>query len=108
MYIRNPPPGTLDQSGCLKARNDIAVEFNKQLKQAVMELRTQLPQAALTYDLYGARHGLISHDKEQGDHHQNTPSVSFPQSYHYSHLSHVTFLNRICGSASEMLWGTSK
>ncbi|CBI34835.3 GDSL esterase/lipase [Vitis vinifera] len=66
MYIRNPPPGTLDQSGCLKARNDIAVEFNKQLKQAVMELRTQLPQAALTYDLYGARHGLISHDKEQG------------------------------------------
>lgn len=64
MYIRNPPPGTLDQSGCLKARNYIAVEFNKQLKQAVMELRTQLPQAALTYvDLYGARHGLISHAK---------------------------------------------
>ena len=86
---------TLDQCGCLKARNDIAVEFNKQLKQAVMELRTQLPQAALTYvDLYGARYGLISHDKEQSDHHQNTPSV--------------TFLNRICGSASEMLLGKSK
>ncbi|KAL6325337.1 hypothetical protein AAG906_023182 [Vitis piasezkii] len=48
----------------IQARNDIAVEFNKQLKQAVMELRTQLPQAALTYvDLYGARYGLISHDK---------------------------------------------
>ncbi|RVW78628.1 GDSL esterase/lipase [Vitis vinifera] len=40
----------------IQARNDIAVEFNKQLKQTVMELRTQLPQAALTYvDLYGAR-----------------------------------------------------
>ena len=78
MYIRNPPPGMLDQYGCNKAQNEIAVEFNKQLKDGVMRLRAQLPQASITYvDLYAAKYGLISDAKGQGDHPQNKPSIEF-------------------------------
>lgn len=67
MYIRNPQPGFLDQNGCIKAQNDVAVEFNKQLKDTVTLLKEQLPQASLTYvDLYSAKYGLISNAKNQG------------------------------------------
>lgn len=72
MYIRNPEPGFLDQNGCIKAQNDMAIEFNKQLKDTVTQLREQLPQAALTYvDLYSAKYGLISNAKNQGDNNQH-------------------------------------
>lgn len=68
MYIRNPPPGMLDQCGCNKAQNEMAMEFNKQLKDGVMRLRAQLPEAAITYvDLYAAKYGLISDAKNQGE-----------------------------------------
>ncbi|KAL2936007.1 hypothetical protein RDABS01_019125 [Bienertia sinuspersici] len=66
-YITNPKPGFLDKFGCIKGQNDKAIEFNKQLKDAVTKLRTQLPKAALTYvDLYSAKYGLISKAKSQG------------------------------------------
>lgn len=46
----------------------MAIEFNKQLKVAVIQLRTKLPEAALTYvDLYSAKYGLISKTKSQGN-----------------------------------------
>lgn len=68
MYIRNPPPGMLDQYGCNKAQNEIAMEFNKQLENGLMKLRGQLPEAAITYvDLYAAKYGLISDAKGQGE-----------------------------------------
>ncbi|KAK9669355.1 hypothetical protein RND81_13G125100 [Saponaria officinalis] len=55
------PPGTLDKYGCIKSRNDIAKEFNKQLNDTVSKLRTELPKAAITYvDVYIAKYGLIS------------------------------------------------
>ncbi|KAK9684648.1 hypothetical protein RND81_10G222700 [Saponaria officinalis] len=66
-YNLNPPPGVLDQYGCLNAQNAKAIEFNKQLKDAVTKLRTKLPQAAITYvDLYSAKYGLISKTKSLG------------------------------------------
>lgn len=67
MYITQPQPGYLDQYGCIKGQNDMAIEFNKQLKDAVQKLRTKLPEAAITYvDLYAAKSGLISKAKSQG------------------------------------------
>ncbi|KAG5527148.1 hypothetical protein RHGRI_028160 [Rhododendron griersonianum] len=66
-YIRNPQPGFLDQFGCIKGQNDMAVEFNRQLKDRVNKLRAELPLAALTYvDVYTAKYGLISNTKNQG------------------------------------------
>ncbi|GAB4848057.1 hypothetical protein Ancab_002718 [Ancistrocladus abbreviatus] len=67
MYLTNPPPGFLDPYGCIKGQNDKAIEFNKQLKDAVTKLRTQLPEAAITYvDLHAAKYGLISTSKSHG------------------------------------------
>lgn len=66
--IQNPRPGYLDEHGCIKGWNAAAVEFNKQLKDAVTQLRAELPQAALTYvDIYAAKYGLINDAKNQGD-----------------------------------------
>lgn len=66
-YIQNPPAGFLDQYGCVKAQNDMAVEFNRHLKDRVIKLRAELPNAAITYvDVYAAKYGLISNAKNEG------------------------------------------
>ncbi|XP_042496035.1 GDSL esterase/lipase At5g14450-like [Macadamia integrifolia] len=66
-YLGTPKPGVLDQHGCLKSHNDMAEEFNRQLKDRVIKLRKQLPRAALTYvDIYTAKSKLISNASDQG------------------------------------------
>lgn len=65
--IRNPVPGFLDDNGCVKSQNDVAKEFNRQLKERVNKLRTELPFAAITYvDMYAAKYSLISNANKQG------------------------------------------
>lgn len=64
----NPEPGYFDEFGCRVDQNDIAIEFNKQLKDRVIQLRTELPYAALTHvDIFAAKHQLITDAKNQGD-----------------------------------------
>lgn len=61
-------PGNLDQNGCVKPQNEIAQEFNRQLKDMVFKLRAQLPDAALTHvDMYSAKYALISNAKNEGN-----------------------------------------
>ncbi|XVF14015.1 hypothetical protein REPUB_Repub09cG0019900 [Reevesia pubescens] len=56
LSIKNPPPGFLDKHGCVESHNDIAKEFNRQLKNRVIKLRTELPKAAITYvDIYAGK-----------------------------------------------------
>ncbi|KAK3012812.1 hypothetical protein RJ639_010404, partial [Escallonia herrerae] len=65
--VRDPAPGYLDEHGCIKYQNELAIEFNKQLKDKVIQLRTELSQAALIYvDMYSAKYELISNAKNQG------------------------------------------
>ncbi|KAK2968121.1 hypothetical protein RJ640_028026 [Escallonia rubra] len=67
LYIRNPVPGFLDQHGCNRGQNDMALEFNRQLKDRVVRLRAELPYAAVTYvDVHAAKYGLISSTSNQG------------------------------------------
>lgn len=62
-------PGYLDQIGCVKEQNEMALEFNQQLKERVMQLRDELPEAALTYvDVYAAKYGLIANSTREGNH----------------------------------------
>ncbi|KAK9090299.1 hypothetical protein Sjap_023476 [Stephania japonica] len=62
-----PKPSLLDLYGCIKSHNDIAMEFNNQLKQRVIQLRSVLSHAALTYvDVYAAKYALISQAQKQG------------------------------------------
>ncbi|OIW03011.1 hypothetical protein TanjilG_13648 [Lupinus angustifolius] len=66
-YKHNTPPGYLDKAGCVKDQNEMALFFNNQLKDRVIKLRTELPEAAITYvDVYAAKYGLISNAKNEG------------------------------------------
>ncbi len=61
-------PGNLDQIGCVKPQNEVAQEFNRQLKDRVFKLRAQLPNAVFTYvDVYSAKYALISNAKNEGN-----------------------------------------
>ncbi|KAL6960320.1 hypothetical protein U1Q18_041820 [Sarracenia purpurea var. burkii] len=90
LYIRNPRSGFLDEYGCIRAQNEMALEFNTQLKDRVNKLRGELPHAALTYvDVYAAKYDLISNTKSQGfteplkiccGHHENDVNVWCGQS----------------------------
>ncbi|KAE8689328.1 GDSL esterase/lipase [Hibiscus syriacus] len=59
--------GNLDKNGCVKSQNEAAMEFNRQLKDKISWLRTQLPFAKFTYvDVYSAKYALISNAKNLG------------------------------------------
>jgi hypothetical protein len=67
-YKHDVPAGYLDQYGCVKDQNVITLEFNKQLKDRVVKLRTEVPEAAITYvDVYAAKYRLISNTKNEGN-----------------------------------------
>lgn len=57
----------MDTNGCVKSHNEVAQEFNRQLKDGLYRLRTQLPDAVLTYvDIYSAKYALISEAEKHG------------------------------------------
>ncbi|KAL0392664.1 UNVERIFIED_CONTAM: GDSL esterase/lipase [Sesamum radiatum] len=62
-----PEPNNTDPSGCIISYNEVAQEFNKQLKEKIFKLRTQLQNALLIYvDIYSVKYSLISHGKDKG------------------------------------------
>ncbi|XP_028060943.1 GDSL esterase/lipase At3g27950-like [Camellia sinensis] len=57
----------LDQTGCVKPTNEIAQEYNRQLKDRVSQLKANLSDATFTYvDVYSAKYALISNAKNLG------------------------------------------
>ncbi|OAY25637.1 GDSL esterase/lipase At5g14450 isoform X1 [Manihot esculenta] len=67
LNVSGPPPGYLDENGCVKAQNDVALEFNSKLKDRILELRAELPESKITYvDVYAAKYELISNAKNLG------------------------------------------
>ncbi|KAK7293333.1 hypothetical protein RJT34_16196 [Clitoria ternatea] len=59
--------GNLDANGCVKPQNEIAQEFNRQLKDHVFQLRRKLTLAKFTYvDVYKAKYQLVSNAKKLG------------------------------------------
>ena len=63
------PVGTieLDRYGCGRTFNLGAQYFNEKLKEVVVQLRKDLPLAALTYvDIYSVKYNLITHAKKYG------------------------------------------
>ncbi|KAK4388094.1 GDSL esterase/lipase [Sesamum angolense] len=66
---RPPEPNNTDPSGCIMSYNEVAQEFNKQLKEKIFKLQTQLQDALLIYvDIYSVKYSLISHGKDRGFH----------------------------------------
>ncbi|CAN7003702.1 unnamed protein product [Brassica oleracea var. botrytis] len=65
--LKSFPATPRDQYGCLKPLNNVAIEFNKQLKQKISELNKELPYSLLTYvDVYSAKSHLITKAKNLG------------------------------------------
>ncbi|KAI3946644.1 hypothetical protein MKW92_049729 [Papaver armeniacum] len=60
-------PGNLDKNGCVISLNEIAQEFNRELKFKLDQLKANLTGAAFTYvDAYAAKYNLINSAKDQG------------------------------------------
>ncbi|GKV07822.1 hypothetical protein SLEP1_g19536 [Rubroshorea leprosula] len=60
-------PSEVDKQGCVKVQNDMAIEFNRQLKKKVIKLRTELANASVTYvDIYSAKYQMIGNAKQEG------------------------------------------
>uniref|UniRef100_A0A1J3F219 GDSL esterase/lipase n=1 Tax=Noccaea caerulescens TaxID=107243 RepID=A0A1J3F219_NOCCA len=56
-----------NRDGCLKPLNNVAIEFNKQLKTKISELNKELPSSLFTYvDVYSAKYHLIVRAKNHG------------------------------------------
>ena len=61
------PSAEKDSAGCAKEYNEVSRYFNYKLKEAVSQLRKDLPLAALTYvDMYAVKYSLISEAKKYG------------------------------------------
>lgn len=57
----------VDSAGCASPFNEVAQVFNRGLKQSVMELRKELPLAALTYvDIYSLKYEIIRNPTKHG------------------------------------------
>ncbi|KAJ0544872.1 putative alpha-L-fucosidase [Helianthus annuus] len=62
-----PAPENVDKIGCVDSYNKVAQEFNKQLKDRVSTLRTQLQESSLVYvDVYSVKYSLISEADKHG------------------------------------------
>ncbi|XP_062165706.1 alpha-L-fucosidase 3-like isoform X2 [Alnus glutinosa] len=57
----------VDKAGCATPFNDVAQYFNRKLKQVVVQLRKDLPLAALTYvDVYSLKYSLYTQPRKHG------------------------------------------
>ncbi|PRQ26545.1 putative alpha-L-fucosidase [Rosa chinensis] len=67
-YIQaNFPSAQKDEIGCAKAYNEVAEHFNHELKQAIVQLRKDLPKAAFTYvDVYSVKYSLFKEPEKYG------------------------------------------
>ncbi|AET01439.2 GDSL esterase/lipase At3g27950 [Medicago truncatula] len=66
-YPHKNEKGNLDANGCVKPHNELAQEYNRQLKDQVFQLRRMFPLAKFTYvDVYTVKYTLISNARNQG------------------------------------------
>lgn len=67
MDLHRVTAAQVDKAGCANPYNEVAQFFNRHLKAAVLQLRKQLPLAAITYvDVYSVKYSLISRAKKHG------------------------------------------
>lgn len=61
-------PGYLDENGCVKNQNNVAIGLNKKLKDEIIKLRIELSEATIIYvDIYSVKYELISNTKNLGN-----------------------------------------
>ncbi|XP_027333250.1 esterase-like [Abrus precatorius] len=74
-----------DAYGCAKPYNEVAKYFNQKLKEAVVQLRKDLPLAAITYvDIYSVKYSLFSNPKKYGFEDPLIACCGYGGEYNYS------------------------
>jgi phospholipase/lecithinase/hemolysin len=69
-----------DRYGCAKQFNEVSMYFNLKLKEALAQLRKDLPLAAITYvDIYSPKYLLFQNPKKYGE--QNQDNLIFKLVY---------------------------
>ncbi|CAM8962475.1 unnamed protein product [Rhodiola kirilowii] len=60
-------PGNLDKHGCVRTQNNVAKEFNRQLKAKLTQISEKLPRIVFTYvDVYTSKYNLIKQARKLG------------------------------------------
>ncbi|KAK7275644.1 hypothetical protein RIF29_16764 [Crotalaria pallida] len=66
-FLTRFPSAEKDNYGCAKIYNEVCQYFNLKLKEALAQLRKDLPHAAITYvDIYSAKFSLFQDPKKYG------------------------------------------
>ncbi|KAM7251119.1 hypothetical protein ACFE04_023002 [Oxalis oulophora] len=104
-FVINYPPksGNSDKNGCIRSYNEVAQEFNNQLKQKVSQLRIKFTDALLVLvDVYTAKYTLIN----EATQHVYGASCSNPSNYiswdsiHYTEAANKWVTNTISRDGS--------
>jgi len=70
--LANFPSAIKDSYGCAKQYNEVSQYFNLKLKEALAQLRSDLPLAAITYvDVYSPKYSLFQNPKKYGESNQD-------------------------------------
>ena len=68
MILANFPSAIKDSHGCAKQYNEVSQYFNSKLKEALAQLRKDLPLAAIIYvDIYSPKYSLFQNPKKYGE-----------------------------------------
>ncbi|GAB2248219.1 hypothetical protein Droror1_Dr00008101 [Drosera rotundifolia] len=96
----------VDRAGCAGPFNEVAQFFNQALKEAVAQLRKELPLAALTYvDVYSLKYDLISNAEKHGFREPLRACCGHGGKYNFN--SHVGCGGKIKVKGKEILVGKS-
>ncbi|KAL3835621.1 hypothetical protein ACJIZ3_010357 [Penstemon smallii] len=108
-YVMDRPliaAGEVDEIGCASPFNEMDQYFNFRLKETVIQLRKDLPSAALTYvDIYAVKYDLISHAKKHGFVHPLQACCGHGGKYNYN--VHLGCGSKIKVKGKEIMMGKS-
>ncbi|XP_042483391.1 esterase-like [Macadamia integrifolia] len=78
----------IDKAGCATPYNEVSQYFNQKLKEAIVEMRKQLPLAAITYvDIYSVKYLLMSQPQDFGFQQPLVACCGFGGKYNFSNTA---------------------